>query len=390
MRRYVPNFIRRRYIRKFLLIAFGIILLVGAMGVLTGVGISDSLTEEQSNAVQTNAELEAQQLGQWITGQERQIQMLSAHGDIRRDDADTVRATLDRELETMPDAVAAIHYVDQETETIAVSTDQTVEGSSITTDKDVEESLDPGEAFWPPDDGFSFEDDDDVLESWVYAERDQPTVALASPVPDSEAVVVTVIRTHVHAEEFSSSIEGTNTVVMGGSTGLVLFAEDRENALMPYGSGEETGLEQRVLDPDVSNTGSLIEHGNIVGYASVPGTDWVVVKEAPESTALALQDEVRTGLTLLVGSSLLGLIVLSIVTARGPMRSLRKLSAQAKAIERGDLSSEIENDNRIDEVGQVRNSFADIRNYLETAADQADAIAGQEFDAAVLEEDVPG
>lgn len=388
VREFVPDVIRKRYARKFATLALVIILVVAGIGIATSIGVSDTLTNEQSNAVQTNAELEAESFGQWLAGQERQTRTLSNHGDLRDGDSATVRRGLNDELETMSAEVAELHYVNRETETIEVSTDESVEGSSITTDKDIEEPLDPGEAFWPPEEGLTFENDQDVLESWVYAEGDKPTVALASPVPDSEYAVVMVIRTNVRAEEFSSSIEGTNTVVIGGFTGLILFDEDLDRVLTPY--GEETEVWNRIDDPDVDNTGSLREGGNLVGYASIPGTDWVVIKEAPEDEALALQDEVQNSLIVLIGVSLLGLIALGAVTARGPMRALRKLSGQAEAIERGDLSVEIEESDRIDEVGSVQNSFRGIKDYLDTAAAQADALANQQFEDPVLDEHVPG
>ncbi|MFB6179304.1 MAG: methyl-accepting chemotaxis protein [Halorientalis sp.] len=43
-----------------------------------------------------------------------------------------------------------------------------------------------------------------------------------------------------------------------------------------------------------------------------------------------------------------------------------------------------------DEITRLNTSFVRLREYLRTVADQADALAAQEFDAAILDEEVPG
>jgi methyl-accepting chemotaxis protein len=376
----LPDVLRKRYARKFAVIGLVVILVVSGIGWVAQSQVSDSVTGETQTTVQTNAELEAGALGQWLQGQKQQVRTLSNHGGIQSGDAGTVRSAMNSELEQMPDEVAALHYVDRDSETITASTESALEG----------EGLEATQIDWNPNINFTFEGDNYVLESWVYKEGEEPSVALASPVPDSDHAIVAVIRTNVRAERFSSSIEGTRTVTVGGFTGLLLFSENKSEVLTSYGGETDTTLEQRVKDANVSNTGSLITDENVVGYASVPSTDWVVVKEAPKSNALALQRDVQQNLLVLIGAALLGLVGLTLVTAWGPMRSLRQLAKQAEAIAEGDLSTDIEEEGRIDEVGAVRDSFRDIKAYLDTAAGQADAIATQQFDDPILDEEVPG
>lgn len=391
--KYVPDFIRERYTRKFALIGLVVILLVSGVGLAAQDQVSERLLEEKTSTVQTNAELEGTSFGAWLQGQKQQTRTLSNHRSLQSDKESAIRSGLNDELGEMAPEVVELHYVNRDTETITVSTDETVEGQTVTTNESIEGSnLPAGQVFWNPEQPFDFENRTDsfVLESFVYKEEGNPSVALASPVPDSNHVVISVVRTNVRAEQFSSSIDGTRTVAIGGFTGLVLFSEDEDEVLTPYRGETNTTVEQRVLSPNVSNTGAVETENNIVGYASVPGTDWVVIKEAPKSEALALQADVGQSLAFLIGTALLGLICLTAVTALGPMRSLRTLADEARTISNGNFEGDIKSDGRIDEVGQVRSAFQETKSYLETATAQSDALATQEFDNPVLEETVPG
>jgi methyl-accepting chemotaxis protein len=390
VRRYIPDAIRRRYSAKFAVIGLVVLLVVSGVALFAQSQVTARLTEEKQTTVQTNAELEAQSFGQWLRGQKQQIRSLSNDWYLQSGDEPTVRTGLSSELSEMPPEVATLHYVERDSQRIVASTNNSLEGRSLRTNRSVEENLEAGTVFWNPEVEFGFDSEDDVVESWVYLEEGEPSVALASPVPNSDRFVVSVIRTNVRARQFSSAIDDTRTVVVGGFTGLVLFSENKSEVLTSYGGETNTTLEQRVLKPDVTNTGSLVTDEHLVGYASVPGTDWVVVKEAPKSAALALEQDVERWLLFLVTGAMLGLIVLTVVTARGPMRSIRRLSEQARALASGSLSTAIEQEGRIDEVGAVQSSFQDIKVYLETATEQSDALANQQFDDPVLEREVPG
>jgi methyl-accepting chemotaxis protein len=377
------NIIRKRYARKFAIIGFVIILLVSGIAIVTQAQISDRIQQEKFSTVETNTNLEAKSMGSWLDGQKRQVRTLSNHRNLQTTDNNQIRIGLRGELNRMPGEVAALHYVFIEDRTVTVSTTSSYTGQSLS---------DTG-IVWNTDNQFPQErlaNDSRVVESLVYREGDEPSVALASSVPESNSMVVAVIGTNQRAQGFESAVEGTRTTIVGAQTGEVLFAENKEEVLTSYGGeGNNTELERRVVD-EGSSSGQFTTSENVVSYRSVPGTDWVVVKEAPKSNALALKNDIRRSLGLLIGGAILGLVVLNLVTALGPMRSLRRIAKEGQAIAAGDLSVEIADDNRVDEVGQVRSSFRNIKSYIDTAAAQSDAIAKQEFDADVLEEEVPG
>ena len=377
---FLPNFIRTSYTRKIALVAVLVMVLVGGIGFSTQASVSERVTDQQRATVETNAQLEAKALSQWIQGQKDQVRVLSNHREIDADAPEETQATLQTELERMGSATVALHYVERDSERIVASTNGSLAGAS----------LNATNIWWNPNVGFAFENTKDVIESFVYSDDGGSSVALASATPDGEHAVIAVLRTNVHAEQFSSSIRDTNTVVIGGTTGMILFDENTSNLLTSYGGETNTTLEKRVVGAEGSVNGTLLTDSNVVGYASVPNADWIVVKEAPKSAALAVRNAVQTDIVVLIAAALVGLVVIGLMIRYGPMRSLNRLATQATAIANGDLSVEIERGDRIDEVGQVRAAFVETKAYLDGIARKAEALSDQQFDDPIFEEETPG
>ena len=134
----------------------------------------------------------------------------------------------------------------------------------------------------------------------------------------------------------------------------------------------------------------LNNSSQLVAYAPVRGTDWVLLKHAPTSNAYALRTAVGNDLLLLFGVALFGFILLGATIGRNTVKSLNVLRDNAESIAEGDLAVSVPDTDRVDEVGQALSAFDETVTYLDTVAAQADALASQEFDAAVLDEAVPG
>jgi signal transduction histidine kinase len=188
----------------------------------------------------------------------------------------------------------------------------------------------------------------------------------------------------------------TSTVVLGGVSGYVMFEENRPNEFRPYkGESTVTEVESRIEErPDqfAPISGAELDDAEVRGYHSIPsdGVNWVVVKEVPRSTALAVTDQVQADLAGLIGLTVVGFLLISGMIHFGPITSIRRLSRQAEAIAEGDLTAEIPDGNRIDEVGELRTSLHRTRAYIETITEQAEKIARREFDDAALDEEIPG
>ena len=389
----LPEPIRSRYALKLLGGAMLIGLLITAISATTVIDVADSVRDEQLHSMETNAELEANALAQWVDGNQQTIRALSSHRGLDPDAPAETAAVLRREREALSTEVATLSLVERSPATFSEGTDEQIVAS--TDPSYVDRSLSVTDVNWKPTVGFNFNSTDDVILSWVYTDEDEALVAIASPTPDGDHALVGEYRTDVRAESFTSVIEGTETQVLGGFTAFVLFDENQTNVISPYeGDRANTTIGRRILErpPAAELNGSVLTDTSVKGYHSVPGedVDWVVVKEAPRGNALAVSESVRTDLTALVGITLLGFLLIGVVIQRGPICSIQRLARQADAIADGELAVEIENEGREDEIGDLRTAFRNTKAYIETIASQADALSRQAFDDDAFEAAIPG
>lgn len=390
---YLPEAVRSRYALKLLGVSFLIVLVITALTTVTVFQVSDRVRDNQLQSVETNAELEARALGQWIDGKQQVVRTLSNHEGLTPVSANRTQATLGTELDALSPETASLSVVERSPRTHSDGTTETIVASTDT--RFVGRPLSVTDINWKPTVGFNFDDTDDVILSLVYTDGDETFVALASPMPDGEHVLVAEYETSVRAERFTSAINGTDTLVLGGFTAYVLFDENESNGITPYeGDRANTTIGRTILqsDPTTVIHGAVLTDTEVKGYHSVPGekVDWVVVKEVPRSKALAVTDRVQRDLWVVIGIVMAGFLLIGAVIHLGPIRSIKQLARQANAIAEGDLGVDIDRGNRIDEVGEVRSAFANTKAYIETITEQAEALSRQAFDEDVLETDVPG
>jgi methyl-accepting chemotaxis protein len=388
---YLPDSIRSRYALKLLGVSLLVVLVITVLTTVTVFQVSERVRDNQLQSVETNAELEARALGQWIDGKQQVVRTLSNHEGLTPVAGNHTQVTLTTELDSLSPETASLSIVERNPNTDSNGTSERIVAS--TDAQAVGQPLSVTDVDWKPTVGFNFNDTDDVILSLVYTDGDATLVALASPMPDGEHVLVAEYRTTIRAERFTSTISGTDTLVLGGFTGYVLFNEN--GGIAPYeGVQTTTTIEQTILDsePTADISGAVLTDTEVKGYHSVPGdkVDWVVVKEVPRSTALGVTDRVQRDLQLLVGLVLVGFLFIGIVIQRGPIRSIQQLARQTNAIAEGDLSVDINAGDRIDEVGEVQSAFSNTKAYIETVTEQAEALSDQAFDDDVLEADIPG
>lgn len=390
---YLPDSIRSRYALKLLGVSLLIILVITALTTVTVFQVSERVRDDQLRSVETNAELEARALGQWIDGKQQVVRSLSSHEGLTPAAENRTQATLTTELDSLSPETASLSIVERSPNTDSNGTTETIVASTNT--QTVGQPLSVTDVDWKPTVGFNFNGTDDVIISWVYTDADATLVAIASPLPGGDHVLVAEYRTSVRAERFTSTIPGTETLVIGGFTGYVLFDENKTSGIKPYeGDRTNTTIGQTVLnsDPTAEVSGAVLTDTEVKGYHSVPGekVDWVVVKEVPRSTALGVTDRVQRDLQVLVAIVLIGFLFLGVVIQRGPIRSIQQLAEQANAIAAGDLSVDVDHSDRIDEVGEVQSAFSNTKAYIETITEQAEALSDQSFDDDVLEAEIPG
>jgi len=371
---HLPDAIRKSYLRKFALVVLVVLVAVSSLGVYTQQAVSAELTDQRDVQLETSTVQQADSIASWTARQEDTTRMLSNHEVVRTGKEPAIADVLDREVERLPADIIDIHYIDPSKGTIERSTGTSMMGASI---ESTGAEWEGGE--------LTFDGPDDVATSSAYRHFALNRLAFASPVPGRDTAIMLVVDTGATAAGFQNAIEGGETRVLDGD-GTVTFSRNGSEVheTGPYGDHAVT------TDAEDGNATVQRVGDSLVAAAGVPGTDWVVVKEAPTSSAYALRQQIQTDLIALIAVAMGGFVVLGVIVGRDLTGALPRLATQARSLAEGDLTASMDETDRIDEIGDVNAAFGEIQLYLQTVGSQAEALASQEFDAPVLNQDVPG
>ncbi|QZP38322.1 methyl-accepting chemotaxis protein [Halobaculum magnesiiphilum] len=373
----IPDVLRRTYLRKFTALTLATLLIVTGAGVVLQGQVAAQLTDRTHDDLTANAETTASEVSIWIDNNERTVRLVSQQLKADAGDADAVKTTIELEHRKLPDSVVALHYVNKDSMRVERSTSDDAVGSSL--DHVRWESGASDLAAIPPTGS--------VL-SKTYEHEGTHRIAFASWVPGTANAVVMTVD--------ASAVAGGTTVDSDGNLRVV----DSEDAAIHLASDPaaltETfagGVDSHAIAEGVEGAGAhdMADSGTVMAYAPVEGTDWVVVRSVPQSVAYGLVTQVQTALGAVIGLAALGFLLIGVTMGRSTSRTLRDLAARAEALAAGDTDGAAgDADDRIDEVGAVQGSFEEVRRYLATATAQATVVADGEFDAPVLDRDVPG
>nr|WP_303651893.1 methyl-accepting chemotaxis protein [Halovenus rubra] len=341
----------------------------------TVLDVSSEVTEQRDTELLTSTEQEAEALEEWIGRQRSATTYLSQDNKIQTAEQSERTQVLQNRISRLTSTAVAIHYVDMSTEQVLSSTDDSVEGTSYS-------SL---SIPWRGN-GLNFYGGGDAIMSSAFEYQGQSVLAFASKQPESQKAVLVFHSVETRGEGFSRNIDGSYTQVVD-INGQVQFAADESSINAEYGAGSDAPVIAKGL---TTATGLESRNDLLIGHSKIAGSDLVLLKHAPKSNVYALRQTVQTDIIILVVAALAGLGALVLIIGRDALTSLSALSDRAEEIATGDIDTEIEDEGRLDEVGQLRNSFRQTQAYLQTVAGQADALAQQQFDADVLDEDVPG
>ncbi|MFH5798599.1 methyl-accepting chemotaxis protein [Haladaptatus sp. CMAA 1911] len=371
--RFVPSRIRRSYAAKFGTVLLAILVLIGGVGAFIHFDTKQLVERNTSEELQSAANIEAESLHEWVNQKRSTTQFLSSSLEGNESNAER-QAFLERQLINMPNDVQAIHYVDRRSGIVLASTSDSVVGGA------------PAGAAWE-NDSLSLSSGRVTITS-PYETNGVPVAAFVTPTEDDHLVVVTAsLAEHSHVLS-SPTTTGDVTVIDGDGT---VVLDNRNVGLMStYSNGVGTTVE-RVLsgESDVKQV-SGANGTTMMAYTPVVGTDWVLLYNVPHETAFALQTNVTKNIGILVLMAVLALAAVGLTIGRGTAKSLSSVSGTADRIAAGELDIELPETGRQDEMGELYGSFESMHGYLNTVADQADALARQEFDAPVFDESVPG
>ncbi|ERJ07315.1 Htr16 transducer protein [Halorhabdus tiamatea SARL4B] len=372
----LPDQIRKRYVRKFLLVVVIVTTLVLVVGVLAQSSVGAQLTDMRTQQLETSATQTADSMQQWDQRQRDIAEMIANHYTTSQFNANGIKDTMQSEVLSR-DLLAAIHYVDIENGEIIRSTMEGLQG----------EPLSVRNLSWERDGINPAGVDEGRGRRTFYTVGGETRVAYISRTPEATTGMVLVYDVLDRANALTASIENGSTTVVD-EDGTILFDTDRNATLTQYSEGNETV--EMIREADNGSVGVADRGDELVGYAPVNGSDWIVLEHAPKSAAFALRDSVTTQLIIVIGATLAGLLALTLFVRQDVIPSIRSVSDGANEIAAGNLDVDIKDDGRIDEIGEVRGAFRETQSYLGVVAEQAEALARQDFEDPVLDEDVPG
>lgn len=347
----VPESIRERFARKFLSAVVLIMLVTAVIGGILFLGVTDTLGEQVDEQTESTAQLQADQMENWLDGVERQTQLRAEAPVYNTGTNEEIRLVL--ASESVGEDVVAIHYVDVQNGTVEGSTVPTVRGTDLT-EADVP---------WASDD-FQQVSGQAAAESNVYL-ADQP---YASPADGTEVIafVTAPPRNEGHLLVVEAAIGGRISNFQQTSADAYTSIHGADGLVYDGGSSSKA-----VPEALGNGTNVTTANGEVLGKAEVEGTDWTLVSHTPTESAFAVRNLVGVLTAVLFVVPLLLLGAVAVVFGRRTGRALQQLTGRAEAMEAGDLDVDLERQ-RADEIGRLTEAFDNMRSELKDQITEAE------------------
>ncbi|AEH36444.1 methyl-accepting chemotaxis sensory transducer [Halopiger xanaduensis SH-6] len=379
IRAIVPKFIRRSYSLKFAIILLVIGVSVGAIGVVGTAQIEDGVQSNVYENYETLALQQSEAVQEFHADNRRTVQSIARYSGLDSANQSEAQAYIDSEVADLDGGGAGevnVHYLEENGDVVASSLVEP--GTDL--EGDWVDELDQQSGTY-------------VTDAYQSGEYDDSTARVAyvtdsGDVPDGRVLVYTV-----PVSDYSiSSTDGTRTMVVD-SSGTVAFGETRSGLLEPYdesdelmsdadsleSGGMEAGPAQGVLATDDAFAGESY----VVGYASVPGTDWVTLVHTPTEQAYGFVEDVRTYGTFATAGAVLLIGLVGAGFGWNTSRSIDRLTTKAARMEEGDLDVDLDSP-RIDSIGRLYDGFDSMRDSLQTQIEETTQ-AREEAEAARAE-----
>lgn len=383
----LPDVIRRRYSAKFGVALLLVILMLVTAGVFIHLN-TKSLVQSQTEAqIQGVAESEAQSVADWVATRRSTTSFLAGSIQDRGSGQQKPDAQrwLEQKLIELPGDTHSLHYIDRESGQITASTADDLDGRSFS---DIEKP-------WASRANMENSGSQTIM-SQPYETDGTAVVAFIRPVAGTDRAVVLTSSLSDRSHEFTSTFS-TGDVNVVAADGTIVMDNRKASILDQYTTQDGSAI--TAIDSALSGDAGYkqvsartgMEAGTYaMAYTPISGTDWALTYHLPADRAFALQTQVSENIALLIALAIGALFIIGVVMGRGTAKSLATVSENAQAIAKGDIDRDLPDTSRIDEMGQLYDSFAAMQTYLGSVAGQANALADQRFDDPVLEEEVPG
>jgi len=355
--------LRRSYLAKFVLTLCLIIVFIGIIGFFFQVDMTSTLEDDVQAQVTEETQANANQLKEWKRANERPALAISDHPRLENESAYQTHVNESLSTQFGDEEDATIHIVD------AIGD---IEIIASTDTERVNNTVD-----YPWTQLFSELRTDRVSMSEPYRTSDDEVVIsfLTLSPQNLETVVVIELNADLVTDQLSSGIDGTLTeiVQLKPDGGQVLFSDQEGAAVLePYveekSPGEITELREATANATVINEptrGKQHDGDYLAASATVDGTDWIVVKNIPESDAYALSSNIRQAFLIFLGLAVLGVVLVGGTLGRNTTNALRSVTKQAKQVEQGQYETELET-TRQDEIGDLVDALEGMRLSLKS------------------------
>ncbi|AQL41447.1 hypothetical protein BV210_01380 [Halorientalis sp. IM1011] len=345
--RFLPNSVRRTYIRQFVF-TVTVILLLLAVALIGVVGVLGD-TERQTvyDRLETDTDRNSGEVEGWLTQYRTTARTVSTSRALAADPGPALQRALNDTETGLADEVSAVHYVDL------------TRGSVVGSTADIETAS--RRIPWITRQSYGLAGTDDVYLSQSYLVDGQRYVAFVSPVPDENRSVAVEVAVS-DSFDFQTQVNGSSAVVMDGN-GFILYDSNQSGTSLYTDVGEERILTETVAEGEIFEA-----NGTVLSYTQVPGTELIVLLRAPQSAYAVGWDSLQY-LVLIFGMVAASLLLLGLLIVRPTATSINRLVDRANAIENGDLDVSMET-NRNDEIGTLFESFASMRDSLAARIDE--------------------
>jgi len=380
VRTVVPDFVRKRFALKFLIVLLVMGLAIGAVGFVGTQQFVDHTRDQVEGEYRGLATQESNLVAQWLESNRLSTRLASSEPVYRgTDESQMVRTLRNRQESQMPNDVTNMHLVDTGPGggNIVAST---AVGPNTDTDGTPQE--------WITERSFSSTADVQISSAYQTS-NGVPVVGFASNVNGTNAryllveVAITDINGRLQGEDRA---EGGFTAVVNGS-GTILMDErrsipemDTDLTLEQYGDHQivedALGLTEEPSGVASSRTNSqVMSEEYAVGYAPVlvsgSSEDWAVLVHAPTDVLFGDVQQVQQLGMFATGGAVLVMLVIGAALGYNTSASIDRLKGKAQEMEEGNLDVDIQS-GRIDSIGQLYDGFGSMRDALREQIDEAE------------------
>jgi len=382
VRTVTPDFVRRRFALKFV-----IVLLVMGLGIMAlGAVGTAQITEETENRIQNEysglAVQEQNVVDQWVERNQISARLISSDSHTwEGDDSVAIRESASDRLNNFPsDATDLYVYEGGGSSAEIVGSTGASSGTPLA---DLPQSWAANEEF-----GSTSE----VHVSTVYQTRSGPVVGFVSPIPETDRYLLVEASVRGMTQRFQGAdrTPGGFTLLVNES-GTVLVDErmssptaETDLTLSEYGdAGARQPIDDAlslsedpsgVIDEMPANSG-IIDEPYTVGYAPVTVTngpsDWAVLVHAPRAEVFGFAQTVSDFGLLTTGAAVLLIGIIGAVLGYNTSTSINRLRGKAEALEQGDFDVDISSE-RIDSIGRLYDGFAEMRDEINARIQEAE------------------